>query len=53
MRLLPLQGFQRLHQGGGGGAVAAQLRDGVVVGILTGDAVTTEDLLAQIAGGTR
>ncbi|MFI6077459.1 sugar ABC transporter ATP-binding protein [Actinoplanes sp. NPDC051343] len=29
------------------------LRDGVVVGILTGDAVTTEELLAQIAGGTR
>ena len=29
------------------------LRDGVVVGTLTGDAVTTEELLAQIAGGTR
>jgi ribose transport system ATP-binding protein len=27
------------------------LRDGVVVGILTGDAVTTEDLLDKIAGG--
>jgi ribose transport system ATP-binding protein len=29
------------------------LRDGVVVGTLTGDAVTTEDLLATIAGGLR
>jgi ribose transport system ATP-binding protein len=27
------------------------LRDGVVVGTLTGDAVTTEDLMAKIAGG--
>jgi ribose transport system ATP-binding protein len=27
------------------------LRDGVVVGTLTGDAVTTEDLLDKIAGG--
>jgi hypothetical protein len=27
------------------------LRDGVVVGTLTGDAVTTEALLAEIAGG--